>query len=267
MPDLGPLAGEPRERDYHQPAAARFGAWLVWWVLLMALWVILDDSLDTDELLAGAGAAAIAALVAELATYQAATRFRLRIGWLARALRLPGQVAGDTVTVYAALWRRLARGEQPDSAFMTEPVRSGDDTPAGVTRRVLLIGARSVAPNAFALGIDRDRDTMILHQLVTKGQPARPVLGRLRPPLRLAAPPGLPIPRRLPAGGRRLQLRDGRASACRRSRSPGFPSVHGRERHAQLAGQLLLAQPEPGPRSPAGHERTCRRSGACTWRS
>jgi multisubunit Na+/H+ antiporter MnhE subunit len=166
MPDLGPLAGEPRERTYRERARARFGAGLAWWVLLMALWVILDDSLDTDELLAGAGAAAIAAAVAELATYQAATRFRLRIGWLAHVAGLPGEVAGDMVTVYAALWRRLIRGEQPDSAFVTEPVRSGDDTPAGVTRRVLLIGARSLAPNTFALGIDRDRDVMISHQLV-----------------------------------------------------------------------------------------------------
>ena len=169
MPDLGPLAGEPRQRKYHQPLAARIGAWLVWWVLLMSLWVMLDDSLATDELLAGAGAAAIAALVAEVAGYQAATRFRMRIGWLAPALRLPGQVAGDMVTVYAALWLRLTRGEQPDSAFVTEPVRFGDDTPAGVTRRVLLIGARSVAPNAFALGIDRGTQTMVLHQLVAKG--------------------------------------------------------------------------------------------------
>jgi multisubunit Na+/H+ antiporter MnhE subunit len=171
MPDRGPLAGEPRERNYHQPLAARIGAWLAWWVLLMSLWVMLDDSLATDELLAGAGAAAIAALVAEVATYQAATRFRMRMrmSWLAQALRLPGQVAGDMVTVYAALWRRLAHGEQPDSAFVTEPVRFGDDTPAGVTRRVLLIGARSIAPNAFALGIDRGTETMVLHQLVVKG--------------------------------------------------------------------------------------------------
>jgi multisubunit Na+/H+ antiporter MnhE subunit len=171
MPDLGPVAGEPRERKYHQPVAARIGAWLVWWVLLMSLWVMLDDSLATDELLAGAGAAAIAALVAEVAGYQAATRFRMRvrIGWLAPALRLPGQVAGDMVTVYAALWRRLTRGEQPDSAFVTERVRFGDDTPAGVTRRVLLIGARSIAPNAFALGIDRDTNTMVLHRLVKGG--------------------------------------------------------------------------------------------------
>ena len=31
------------------------------------------------------------------------------------------------------------------------------------------IGARSVAPNAFALGIDRGTQTMVLHQLVAKG--------------------------------------------------------------------------------------------------
>jgi len=145
------------------------GAWLIWWVLLMSLWVMLDDSLATDELLAGAGAAALAALVTEVASYQAATRFRMRIRWLVPALRLPGQVAGDMVTVYAALWRRLIRGEQPDSAFVTEPARFGDDTPAGVTRRVLLIGGRSLAPNAFALGLDRDTETMVLHQLVVKG--------------------------------------------------------------------------------------------------
>ena len=168
MPDPGPLAGEPRDRKYQQSGPARAGAWLVWWVLLMSLWIMLDDSLATDELLAGAGAAALAALVAELATYQAADRYRMRIRWLVPALRLPGQVAADTVTVYAALWRRLARGEQPDSTFVTEPVRFGDDTPAGVTRRVLLIGARSVAPNAFALGLDSATQTMVLHQLVAK---------------------------------------------------------------------------------------------------
>lgn len=145
------------------------GAWLAWWILLMSLWVMLDDSLATDELLAGAGAAALAALVAELASYQAAIRFRMRLKWLVLALRLPGQVVGDMVMVYAALWRRLVWGEQPASAFVTEPVRFGDETPAGVTRRVLLIGARSVAPNAFALGIDPGTETMVLHQLVAKG--------------------------------------------------------------------------------------------------
>ena len=106
----GPLAGEPRERALDLPRARRVGSWLIWWVLMMSFWVILDDSIATDELLAGAGAAALAALLAELVTYQAASRFRMRISWLVPALRLPGEVAVDMVIVYAALWRRLEIG-------------------------------------------------------------------------------------------------------------------------------------------------------------
>jgi len=164
----GPLAGEPRERQRDLPVARRVGSWLVWWVLMMSFWVMIDDSISTDELLAGAGAAALAALVAELVTFQAATRFRMRIEWLVPALGLPGQAVRDTVIVYRALWRRLVHGEQPPSAFAEVPARFGDDTPEGVTRRVLLIGGTSVAPNTFALGLDQDRDVMVVHRLVAE---------------------------------------------------------------------------------------------------
>jgi hypothetical protein len=99
-------------------------------------------------------------------SYQAAARFRMRIDWLVPALRLPGQVVQDTVTVYAALWRRLVHGEEPPSAFAEIPTRFGGDSPEGVTRRVLLIGGRSVAPNTFVLGIDKDTDLMVVHKLV-----------------------------------------------------------------------------------------------------
>jgi multisubunit Na+/H+ antiporter MnhE subunit len=68
--------------------------------------------------------------------------------------------------VFGALARRLLRGEQPDSGFREVPVRIGDDSPEGVSRRVLLVGGRSVAPNTFVAGIDRDRGTMLVHQLV-----------------------------------------------------------------------------------------------------
>ena len=154
--------------------ARRAGAWLVWWVLLMSLWVIADDSIALDELLAGAGAAALAAFLAELVTSQAGPRFRMRVGWLVPALGLPRDVMRDTVIVFAALWRRLVRGEPPPSGFRELPVRFGDTSDKGVTRRVLLVGGRSVAPNTFVLGIDRERDVMVVHQLVVnEGRPAR----------------------------------------------------------------------------------------------
>ena len=162
----GPLAGEPRKRQRNLPVARRVGSWLAWWVLMMSFWVVIDDSVETDELLAGAGAAALAAVFAELVTYQAATRFRMRIGWLGPALSLPGQVVGDTIIVYRALWRRLAHGEQPPSAFLELPTRFGDDTPEGMTRRTLLVGGTSLAPNTFVLGLDRERDVMVVHRLV-----------------------------------------------------------------------------------------------------
>ena len=69
----GPLAGEPREREpAGRSRVAWAGSWLAWWVLLLSFWIAVDDSLAVDEVLAGAGAAAIAAFVVDLALYQAA---------------------------------------------------------------------------------------------------------------------------------------------------------------------------------------------------
>jgi multisubunit Na+/H+ antiporter MnhE subunit len=166
----GPLAGEPRQRGQQpEPTAGhRAATWLAWWVLLMSLWVAVDDSLQFDELLAGAGAAALAALAAEVASHQAATRFKIKAGWLIQAVRLPGEVAHDTVTVFAALARTLVTRQPPHGGFRELPVAYGDGTPLGVTRRVLLTGAQSLAPNKFVLGLDAERDTMVVHQLVVK---------------------------------------------------------------------------------------------------
>jgi multisubunit Na+/H+ antiporter MnhE subunit len=170
---IGPPAGEARHRSGRpgQPeptARHRAATWLAWWVLLMSLWVAVDDSLQFDELLAGAGAAALAAFAAEIASHQAATRLEIRVAWLVRAFRLPGEVAHDTCTVFAALARTLVTRQPPQGTFRELPVSYGDDTPLGVTRRVLLIGAQSLAPNKFVLGIDAERDVMVVHELVVK---------------------------------------------------------------------------------------------------
>jgi multisubunit Na+/H+ antiporter MnhE subunit len=168
-----PQAGADGNARPGRPAVRRATAWLGWWIVLMAFWLIADDSIALDELLAGAGAAALAAFLVELASHQASVTFGIRLAWLTSALRLPRQVLTETGIVYAALWRRITRGEEPPSGFVAEPVEYGPGTPEGRMRRALLVGARSLAPNTFVLGIDRDRDLMIIHKLVVGNREAR----------------------------------------------------------------------------------------------
>lgn len=161
MPDAA-----ERSRQFRRRAVARRAlAWLVWWFILMIIWTIVDDSIGRDELLAGAGAAAIAAFLAETAAWQAAVYFRARAEWLASAISLPAQVVRDTVTVTVVLFRQIVHGEEPPSCFVAEPMRYGDDSPEASMRRALILAARSLAPNAYALGIDSERNVLISHKL------------------------------------------------------------------------------------------------------
>ncbi len=170
MPDIaGRAAGQQRQPLQPVPLARRIGVWLAWWVLMMSFWVIVDNSIEAGELLAGAGAAALAALLAELAGYQAATRLRMRIEWLGPALRLPLAVASDSGTVFVALWRQVVLRQPPRSGFRELAVRYGGETLEDKTRRALLVGGTSLAPNTFTLGLDAERNVMVVHQLVLSG--------------------------------------------------------------------------------------------------
>jgi multisubunit Na+/H+ antiporter MnhE subunit len=165
----GSLPGSDGEAGRRASGTRRIGRWLGWWLILMVFWVITDDSIALAELLAGAGAAAVGAGLVEIASHQAAVWFGFRLAWLPRALGLPRQVLAETGIVFAALWRRLVHGEEPADGFVAEPARYGPDTPEGRLRRAAIVGARSLAPNSFVLGIDKDRDVIVVHMLVQVG--------------------------------------------------------------------------------------------------
>ena len=151
----------------HKPVAParRVGSFIAWWVVLMAFWVWVDDSLSLAELLAGAGAAAIGALAAEAVQSRTGTRFRPRVEWLAPVAGLPLKVVYDTMVVMRVLGRRVTGGEVPPSRFCEVGLGPAQG-PGGISRRGLMIGLSSFAPNTYVLGIDRRRATMVVHQLV-----------------------------------------------------------------------------------------------------
>jgi multisubunit Na+/H+ antiporter MnhE subunit len=141
----------------------------------MAFWVWIDDSIALAELLVGAGVAALGALFAEIAQFQAGIHLRVSLEMLSGAVRLPVDIARDLAVVMSALWQKVVIGKDPASGFAGVSVRRTDNSSEGVTWRALIIAGASIAPNTIALGIDEDRDVMIVHHLVLpRGVDRRP---------------------------------------------------------------------------------------------
>jgi multisubunit Na+/H+ antiporter MnhE subunit len=158
------------QRDRRRAVSWFTVSWFAWWALMMSFWVALDDSLRADELIVGAAATALAAATAVVVGHLARVRAGFKVAWLPAAiggaLALPGRVAQETFLVFAALAKTLVRREPPSGGFREISVRYGDDSPAGVTRRTLLTGEKSLAPNAFVVDFDAERDIMLVHELV-----------------------------------------------------------------------------------------------------
>jgi multisubunit Na+/H+ antiporter MnhE subunit len=144
-------------------AAAR---WLAWWVALAAVWLVLDDTAALPELMTGVAAAALGATAAELVHGQNLVRVRLRPAWLRRAWRPLVTLFPDTARVMVVLFRQLAHPERSRGRFLAVPFRSGHESGAhDATRRALAKAAGSFTPNGYVVGVDAERDLMLVHQL------------------------------------------------------------------------------------------------------
>jgi multisubunit Na+/H+ antiporter MnhE subunit len=141
--------------------------WFAWWVALVLLWQLFVNTFATPEVLAGLVAAAIAATAAEIVRGQGLVHFRPELRWLLRARKLPLAVVVDCRIVMGAVWRRLARREPVRGAFTAFPFSCGGDDAEAAARRALYVMAISLTPNTFVIGIDRENDVMLVHQLVS----------------------------------------------------------------------------------------------------
>jgi len=148
-----------------QNLIARAAYWAGWWAAFFLLWLLLT-TLTLEEVFVGGIAAAIAASAAEAVRANDRLRFRPRARWLLRSAPLPWRVIRETWLVSIVLWRRLVRGAEPASAFRALPFAAGGDDARASARRALVEAALSAAPNTVVIGIDRDEDLILLHQLV-----------------------------------------------------------------------------------------------------
>ena len=155
----------------HRPAgggglAGATLAWLAWWVLCAALWLVLVDNTHRQELAVGAAVAALGASAAVLVRAQRRIVTRPRLRWLLRLWKPVAVYPRDVVLVTYALLRR-SRGR-----LLAVPFEAREEDPREAARRVLTKTAGSFAPNTYVVGADEDRGILLVHQLAWRERPA-----------------------------------------------------------------------------------------------
>jgi multisubunit Na+/H+ antiporter MnhE subunit len=140
-------------------------AWLIWFALLFALYLLLVDTVVVPELVVGAIAAAVGATGAVLVRAQRRLILQPRARHLAAAGRPLLRLFGDLpllarVLVIRGILRRPQRGELVESPFTAL-----QDTPEDATERAFAEALGSLAPGEIVVAIDRERGVLVRHRL------------------------------------------------------------------------------------------------------
>jgi len=137
----------------------RLGYWLAETAFLFGFWLLFVDQFTLHELIVGAAAAALAATGTELVRGTEHPRFLPHWIWLAQAWRLPWRIVHDC----GLLVRNLVRGG--DGRLVSVPFETGESEARDTARRTLGILYTTLPPNTLVIGIDRQKNTMLLHVL------------------------------------------------------------------------------------------------------
>jgi multisubunit Na+/H+ antiporter MnhE subunit len=141
-------------------------AWLIWFGLLGALYLLLADTVDWPELVVGAAAAAVGATGAVLVRAQRRLFLRPRARHLGAAgrplLRLFGDLAPlARVLVTRGILRRPGRGR-----LVERPFSALGDSSEDATERAFAEALGSLGPGTIVVAIDRERGVLVEHRLV-----------------------------------------------------------------------------------------------------
>lgn len=142
-------------------------AWVGWWLVSAAIYLVLVDTVVVPELATGAVIVITAATGATLVRAQRRVVMRPDPAWLRGLWRPVATYPRDLWTVTRALVRR----RPVTGSLYALPFHPGTDDARSTTRRVLGPTAGSFAPNTFVVGLDRETGLLLVHQLVPSADP------------------------------------------------------------------------------------------------
>jgi hypothetical protein len=165
---MRPDAPDPRS---HPPEVwiRRAAVWGLCWLVAAAVYLLLIDITDLPELLVGAGAATMAVLAFALGREQFAGRETIRARWFHRLARPLVKVPGDTARLCLVALRQLRNPRAARGTFRAVPFHGPEDRVHRIGQSALAEALGSFAPNTIVVGVDRERELILAHQLHQAG--------------------------------------------------------------------------------------------------
>ena len=165
------MASEPRLRSSRSGnrllvrALVTVRSWALWWLVLFGLWVVMEGNIEAMELAAGAGAAALAATLAEAARRQGLLAFAPEPWWLAKVGRLPHRLLYEFALVTWALVLKL-RARPSRGRWIGAPFPAGGKDARSTGKRAAALVIENVTPNTMAVDIEAGENVALKHDLI-----------------------------------------------------------------------------------------------------
>ncbi len=140
------------------------------WGILTGLWFLYTVTPKVSELLVGLGAALLAAIGMAVVEGERFAQFAPKPKWLLLFLAEPWYVLEGSASIVWALIRRIA-GKKSEAQLKAIKFDAGGDDDESAARRALAICLTTIPPNFIVIGIDRDQNIMLIHQVSRTGVP------------------------------------------------------------------------------------------------
>jgi hypothetical protein len=143
--------------------------WFAYWVVSYCLWLLFVNTTMIHELWMAAMASVLTATAAELVRSQKFASFRPRLWWLVQAWREPWYILEGCASIF---WAFLKHFFKPAPSVLRQVVfDAGGSDPQSAARRALAITYTTMPPNFVVLGIDLDKNVMVVHQVTETETP------------------------------------------------------------------------------------------------
>ena len=137
--------------------------WFIYWALSFCVWLLFVNTTRIHELWMAGLASALTATACETVRAQPFASFRPRLWWLIQAWREPWYIVEGCGSI---LWAFLKHLVKPEPSVLREVVfDAGGSDPESAARRALTIAYTTMPPNFVVLGIDLEKNAMLVHQV------------------------------------------------------------------------------------------------------